>query len=175
MKGGFDKCEETPRARTQAVSARVKVPVQRQLKTELGFRTVSAGVSTQYAPETFRDESLMLTADLNVAVVEWTTQFRVSDPYQYLFKVRNLFDADESTRFSTFRDMNEAVVRTVIGDRPEDRVPAGDPPQTRRQIPVLVSRAVPDSYGSENSYTKPSFSWGSVLLSTPRSTIHRFI
>jgi short-subunit dehydrogenase len=36
-------------------------------------------------------------------------------------------------------------------------------------------QAVPDNYGSKNSYTLPSFSLGSELLSTPRSTIHRFI
>jgi len=84
-----------------------KVPVQRQLKQEFGFRTRSAGVRSQF--DEVVDESLMLTGDLNVGVVEWTTQYRVSDPYLYMFKVRNL---DE-----TFRDMNEAVMRTVVGDR----------------------------------------------------------
>jgi len=85
-----------------------KVPVQRQLKEEFGFRTERAGVRTSYSG-TMEDESLMLTGDLNVAVVEWTTQFRVDDPYKSLFKVRNLF--------KTFRDLNEAVMRAVIGDR----------------------------------------------------------
>ena len=51
----------------------------------------------------------MLTGDLNVAVVEWIVQFRVADPYLYLFKVRNIVE--------TFRDMNEAVMRAVVGDR----------------------------------------------------------
>ena len=51
----------------------------------------------------------MLTGDLNVAVVDWITQYRVNDPYNYTFKVR---DVD-----STFRDMNEALMRTVVGDR----------------------------------------------------------
>ena len=51
----------------------------------------------------------MLTGDLNVAVVEWIVQYRVSDPYEYLFKVRNLEE--------TFHDMNEAVMREVVGDR----------------------------------------------------------
>jgi len=97
-----------------------KVPVQRQLKAEFGFRTASAGVRTQYAPGAFNDESLMLTGDLNVAVVEWTTQFRVNDPYKYLFKVRNLFGSGE--RSDTFRDMNEAIMRAVIGDRSVNEV-----------------------------------------------------
>jgi hypothetical protein len=45
----------------------------------------------------------MLTGDLNVAVVEWIVQYRVSDPYRFLFKVRGLED--------TFRSLNEAVMR----------------------------------------------------------------
>ena len=88
-----------------------KVPVQRQLKQEFGFRTVEAGIQTLYA-DTTRDlsgEAVMLTGDLNVAVVEWIVQYRVDDPYLYLFKVRNLEE--------TFRSMNEAVMREVVGDR----------------------------------------------------------
>jgi membrane protease subunit HflK len=99
-----------------------KVPVQRQLKAEFGFRTETPGVSTRYAPGSFTDESLMLTGDLNVAVVEWTTQFRVSDPYKYLFRVRNLYDASGRRRLDTFRAMNEAVMRAVIGDRSVNEV-----------------------------------------------------
>ncbi|MFQ5705361.1 MAG: FtsH protease activity modulator HflK [Gemmatimonadales bacterium] len=100
----------------------MKVAVQRQLKAEFGFRTTSAGVRTQYAPGTFNGESLMLTGDLNVAVVSWTTQFRINDPYKYLFKVRNLFDPSGRSSSDTFRDMNEAVMRAVIGDRSVNEV-----------------------------------------------------
>jgi len=91
-----------------------KVPIQRQLKQEYGFRTREAGVRTQYERGSFIRESLMLTGDLNVAVVEWIAQYRVTDPYLYLFKVRN--------RDKTFRDMNEAVMRAVVGDRSVDEV-----------------------------------------------------
>ena len=101
----------------------IKVAVQRQLKAEFGFRTTSAGVQTQYAAAgAFTGESLMLTGDLNVAVVSWTTQFRVSDPYKYLFKVRNLFDPRGVSSADTFRDMNEAIMRAVIGDRSVNEV-----------------------------------------------------
>ena len=57
----------------------------------------------------FSAEAMMLTGDLNVAVVEWIVQYRVADPYLYLFKVRNVTD--------TFRAMTEAVMRQVVGDR----------------------------------------------------------
>jgi membrane protease subunit HflK len=86
-----------------------KVEVQRQQKEEFGFQTVTAGVRTQYSRASFLDESLMLTGDLNVGVVEWIVQYRVTDPFQYLFKVRNVKE--------TFRDLNEAVMREIVGDR----------------------------------------------------------
>lgn len=91
-----------------------KVPVERQLKEEFGFRTLQADVRTTYSKENFADEALMLTGDLNVAVVEWTAQFRVHDPYKFLFKVREVR--------KTFRDMNETVMREVIGDRSVNEV-----------------------------------------------------
>lgn len=86
-----------------------KVPVESQLKQEFGFRTVTSGVRSDFSTEGLAGESLMLTGDLNVAVVEWIVQYRVSDPYNYLFKVRNVEE--------TFRDMNEAVLREIVGDR----------------------------------------------------------
>jgi membrane protease subunit HflK len=92
----------------------LKVPVQRQLKQEFGFQTVEAGVKTRYSDRKFDAESLMLTGDLNVVVVEWIAQYRVADPYKYLFRVRNVT--------KTFRDMNEAVMRAVVGDRSVDEV-----------------------------------------------------
>lgn len=84
------------------------VPVMNQLKVEFGFRTDRPGVRTQYAAQDFPEESLMLTGDLNVADVEWVTQYRISEPQDFLFKVRNVE--------TTFRDMNEAVMREVVGD-----------------------------------------------------------
>lgn len=93
----------------------VKVPIERQLKEEFGFRTEDAGgTRTTYSAEDLTNESLMLTGDLNVAVVEWTAQFRVREPYKYLFKVRNVR--------KTFRDMNETVMREVVGDRSVNEV-----------------------------------------------------
>jgi membrane protease subunit HflK len=92
----------------------LKVPVQRQLKQEFGFETIEAGVRTRYSDRDLQAESLMLTGDLNVAVVEWIAQYRVADPYKYLFKVRNVS--------TTFRDINEAVMRAVVGDRSVDEV-----------------------------------------------------
>ncbi|OGD27464.1 MAG: HflK protein [Candidatus Aminicenantes bacterium RBG_13_63_10] len=97
------------------IEALTKVPVQRQLKMEFGFRTTRPGVVSQYrvTPESL-EEAIMLTGDLNVLVVEWIVQFKIKDPYKYLFKLRN---AD-----ATFRLMNEAIVRKIVGDNSVDEV-----------------------------------------------------
>ena len=99
------------RAKIPFAETVLKVPVQRQLKQEFGFRTLEAGIRTEYVAfdRDATEESMMLTGDLNVAVVEWIVQYRVADPYLYLFKVRNLE--------GTFRAMNEAIMREVVGDR----------------------------------------------------------
>ncbi len=91
-----------------------KIPVQRQLKQEFGFRTETADVRTDYSYGSFEDESSMLTGDLNLADVEWVVQYRIVDSYRYLFRVRN---AEK-----TFRDMSEAAMRKVVGDRTVNEV-----------------------------------------------------
>jgi len=90
------------------------VPVERQLKQEFGYRTTEAGVQSQYVKAGYREESLMLTGDLNLADVEWVVQYRIADPYKYLFKVRN--------PEKTLRDMAEAATRQVVGNRTVNEV-----------------------------------------------------
>jgi membrane protease subunit HflK len=86
-----------------------KVPVERQLKQEFGFRTVRSGVESEFRKdEKTSAEAIMLTGDLNVATVEWIVQYKVSDPYKYLFKLRDVE--------ATFRMMTEAAMRQVVGD-----------------------------------------------------------
>lgn len=63
----------------------------------------------------------MLTGDLNVADVEWVVQYRIGDPYLYLFKVKNLDDRRREGG-DTFRDMSEAVMRQIVGDHSVDEV-----------------------------------------------------
>ncbi|MCK4389707.1 MAG: FtsH protease activity modulator HflK [Desulfobacterales bacterium] len=87
-----------------------KVKVRHIYKEEFGFRTVEARVRTQYAvSDAYEGEYLMLTGDLNVAMVPWIVQYRVKDPYEFLFKVRNVRD--------TLRDLAESTMRGVVGDR----------------------------------------------------------
>lgn len=87
-----------------------KVATERVLKQEFGFRTAGEQSGrTRYAAKAFEDESLMLTGDLNVIDLEWVVQYRISDPIQYLYEIR------EPER--TLRDISESVIRRVVGNR----------------------------------------------------------
>lgn len=89
------------------------VPVKRQLKQEFGFST--PGASNPYqAPRNGRNETEMVTGDLNAALVEWVVQYRISDPVKFLFEVREPSE--------TLRYVSESVMREVVGDRTVDEV-----------------------------------------------------
>lgn len=91
------------------------VQVRRQLKQEFGFGTTGAGNPYQYSEQGDQDEEKsMVTGDLNAALVEWVVQYRIDDPEQYLFAVR---DPD-----LTLRHLSESVMREVVGDRTVDEV-----------------------------------------------------
>ena len=73
------------------------VEVTTMQKEEFGFSTQSAGQRTRYASRNRNqsETSLIVTGDLNIADVEWSTQYVVNNAYNYLFKVRN---ADDQSR-----------------------------------------------------------------------------
>ncbi len=85
----------------------------RQIKTE-EFGARIFGQRTMRFSSTNNNVTLMLTGDLNVALVPWIVQYRVKDPYEYLFKVRDVQ--------RLLRDMSEAAMRLVVGDRSIDEV-----------------------------------------------------
>ena len=87
----------------------INVPVRKVFKEEFGFRTLRAGVRTQYDTRDYSDESLLLTGDLNIADVEWVVQYKIKDPKTFLFFVRN--------PRQTLRDLSESVMSRIIGDR----------------------------------------------------------
>lgn len=113
------------------------VPVQRQLKQEFGYRTTSAGVNTSYRKAGFGGESLMLTGDLNLGDVEWVVQYRIDNPYNYLFKVRNV---DE-----TLRDISEAAMRQIVGDRTVNEVLTVGRAEVASEVEVIL-QDISDEY-----------------------------
>lgn len=77
---------------------------------QTGFRSQQG--SDRGRLQSFSDNeniALMLTGDLNVGLVPWIVQYRIKNPYDYLFKVK------EPRRLLI--DMSEAAMRLVVGDR----------------------------------------------------------
>ena len=95
------------------VEKATRVRVKHVFKEEFGYRTLRPGVKTSYSGKIL-DESLMLTGDLNIAVVEWTVQFKIKDPIAFLFNVRDIRD--------TIRNVSESAMREIVGDRSIDEV-----------------------------------------------------
>lgn len=87
------------------------VKVDYVYKEEFGYQTLEADVQTRYAPESrkFEDISLMLTGDLNCALLTWSIQYDIKDPKAFLFNIRE--------PIITLRDMTESVMREAVGDR----------------------------------------------------------
>lgn len=88
----------------------IKVKTKRVLQAEFGFRTENTSSRrTTYSSRNYKNESLMLTGDLNVADVEWAVQFQISDPFKFLFET--------SSPETNIRDVSESIMRRVVGDR----------------------------------------------------------
>ena len=125
------------------------VKITHIFKEEFGFRTVSPGVRTVYEgressdfngrSDPFLQESLMLTGDLNAAVVEWIVQYKIQDPVKYAFNIR---DPRE-----TLRNISEAVMRLVVGDHTISEVLTSGREDIQRETKSKLQQIL-DSYDS---------------------------
>ncbi|MFZ0133477.1 MAG: FtsH protease activity modulator HflK [Desulfobacterales bacterium] len=105
------------RSAQPGLNFKLPLGIERVTKVNVkGIRTEEFGFSSENAISRSRPGfaetdtvALMLTGDLNVAVVPWIVQYRVKDPYNYLFKVRDVR--------RLLADMSEATMRLVVGDR----------------------------------------------------------
>ncbi|BBO79154.1 HflK protein [Desulfosarcina widdelii] len=88
-----------------------KVRQDRVYKEEFGFQSERGdyGGGRYSGASDTASIALMLTGDLNVAVVPWIVQYRIKDPYNYLFKVKD--------PTGLLRDLSESSMRLVVGDR----------------------------------------------------------
>lgn len=88
----------------------LKIPTERILQEEFGFRSHDTrSTPTTYSQQDYSQESLMVTGDLNVADVEWITQYQIADSMKFLFHTGN--------PIQNIRDISQAVMRRVVGDR----------------------------------------------------------
>ena len=94
----------------------LKEEVKTVHSAEFGYRTAEAGRVSSYRRPTQETiaEATMLTADLNLALVNWEVRYKIRDLRDYLFEVVNPRE--------TVRDVSQAVMRTEVGDRSIDDV-----------------------------------------------------
>ncbi|MBS3756615.1 MAG: FtsH protease activity modulator HflK [Desulfobacterales bacterium] len=86
-----------------------KVKTKRVYTEQFGKAEELSGSSTYGASRDEIEAAMMLTGDLNVGVVPWIVQYRIKDAYNYLFNVADVR--------KLIRDMAEASMRLVVGDR----------------------------------------------------------
>jgi membrane protease subunit HflK len=89
------------------------------------------------AIRSLRSSGLMLTKDENVVTVAMDVQYRVADPYKYLFRVT---DADDSLRQAT-----DSALRAVVGDALMDSILTSGRQQIRQSTQETLNEII-DSY-----------------------------
>lgn len=109
--------------------------VTKILRVEVGFRTINPGPPAQY--ESIPPEALMLTGDENIVAIEFIVQYRIKDPMQYLFKVRNPDD--------TIKAASEAAIREVIGKNKIDEALTSGKAKMQEDTHLLLQEIL-DSY-----------------------------
>lgn len=92
----------------------VKVDIETVRKEEFGFRTKMPGQKSTFEKRGYDAESLMLTGDKNVIDVEWIVQYKVRDPFNFVFKVVDVRQA--------LRDVSETAIRRIVGNMGFDYV-----------------------------------------------------
>ena len=105
-------------------------------RLEIGFRTYAGGG----APGQFRSEpaeALMLTGDENIVKLEFIVQYRIKDPMDYLFRVRD--------QVATIKQAAEAAMREVIGKRKIDEALTEGKAQIQSDTQVLLQEIL-DKY-----------------------------
>ncbi len=85
-----------------------KPKVTQVLRGEVGFRSVAQGTTFQQGQlRSVPEEASMLTGDENIVSVQFSVQYKIKDPVEYLFNVTN--------QAAVVRNAAEAAMREVIG------------------------------------------------------------
>ena len=115
-----------------------KPKIRKRFTQEFGFRTLKAGVQSTITKTGYGKESLMLTGDLNSAVVTWIVQFQIKDPMDFLFNVRKVE--------GTISDISEVAMRQTVGDRSVDEILTFGRGEINQEVQIIMQRIL-DSYG----------------------------
>lgn len=111
---------------------------------EFGFRTVKGDVQSEFTTngEELESERQSLTGDLYVVAVEWYLNFKVLDPYNYLFKVKDVE--------GTLRAASEAAIKEIVGDYTVDQVITSKR-EDIAEMAMIKTQEIMDSYFGEDT------------------------
>jgi len=106
----------------------LKPQVTKVHRLEVGFKTIDPGPPARYS--SIEKESLMLTGDENIVAVEFIVQFKIRDPIEFLFIVRE--------QRETIKDAAEAAMREVVGKTTISEVLTGGRFQVQQETKLLL-------------------------------------
>lgn len=114
------------------------VNVEQQRRAEIGFRSErQRGLS----PGPRHDEALMLTSDENIVEVHMVVQYRVQEPVDFLFNVRDPED--------TLHAAAQVALRNVVGANSIDAIITAGAERTRHRFEVQEQlQEMLDTYGT---------------------------
>ena len=91
-----------------------RVPVKKAFEEVFGLTTFTDSSDAAEKVETPEQISLMMTNDPSIMEVIWTVQYRITDPKDYLFNVKDVTN--------TIRDVSETAMRLYIGDNKFEKI-----------------------------------------------------
>ncbi len=96
------------------IDSSYNVETQTVQTMSFGYRATTtgntSGASTSYNYSKYTAESTMLTGDLNIVDIQWIVQYRIDDPYKWLFNLNN--------PKTTISDISRSVMNQLVGDLP---------------------------------------------------------
>jgi len=113
----------------------IKPKITEVRRVEIGFRTLSTDPIPRY--QYFPEESLMLTGDENIVNCQYTVQYRISDPYLFLFRVK---DVD-----SAVKKVAESALREIVGKKDIDEVLTSGKTEIQEETRALI-QSILDRY-----------------------------
>lgn len=117
-----------------------KPQVTQVLRSEVGFRSVGqSSTFKQGQVRTVAEEASMLTGDENIVNVQFSVQYKISDPVQYLFNV--------SAPTALVRNAAEAAMREVIGNSEIDSAITDGKLKIQSEATTLLQQIL-DRYGA---------------------------
>ena len=117
-----------------------KPQVTQVLRSEVGFRSVGQAVTFQQGQlRTIPEEASMLTGDENIVNVQFSVQYKISDPVDYLFNV--------TAPAALVRNAAEAAMREVIGNSQIDSAITDGKLKIQSEATQLL-QTVLDRYGA---------------------------